>query len=164
MEYSSLKRYDYQISGWLHKRITLLTYFHSIFLDEMKLYISLYSPRKVLWGQNHKDSFIGQGISFAALWPWIFLVHSMIFYWECTVQVEDRMMGKAKLVHNWLVWYYMTWPNMEICPCSSLGLGKFANPPPPSIFNFCDPTLRRQIWWKGGEKSRVVQTWWSRAT
>ncbi len=29
-------------------------------------------------------SFIGQGISFAAPWPWICLVHSTIFYWDCT--------------------------------------------------------------------------------
>ncbi len=47
------------------------------------IHISLVSPRKILWRQNHEDSFIGQGISFAAPWPWICLGHSMIFYWEC---------------------------------------------------------------------------------
>ena len=35
--------------------------------------ISLDSPRKILWQQNHENSFIGQGISFAAPWPWISL-------------------------------------------------------------------------------------------
>ncbi len=35
------------------------------------------------WRQNHENSFIGPGISFAAPWPWICLAHSMIFYWEC---------------------------------------------------------------------------------
>ncbi len=33
--------------------------------------------------QNHENSLIGRGISFAAPWPWNCLVHSMIFYGEC---------------------------------------------------------------------------------
>ncbi len=45
----------------------------------MNSYISLDSPRKILWQQNHEHSFIGKGIYFAAPWPWNCLVHSMIF-------------------------------------------------------------------------------------
>ncbi len=35
---------------------------------------------------RYENIFIGKGISFAAPWPWICLVHSMIFYWECTLK------------------------------------------------------------------------------
>ncbi len=40
------------------------------------------------WWDND-NSFIGQGIYFAAPWPWISLVHSMIFYWECIFRVQE---------------------------------------------------------------------------
>ena len=53
---------------------------HIIFLAEMNSFKSLDLPRKILWRQNHENSFIGQGIYFATLW----LVHSMNFYWECS--------------------------------------------------------------------------------
>ncbi len=91
-------------SFWFREANTWLTWqennrlnvnFNGIFLVEKDSYISLDSPRKILWQQNHENSFIEQGISFAAQWLWNCIVYSMIFIESVqvhsNVQINDAL-------------------------------------------------------------------------
>ncbi len=47
------------------------------------------------------NSFIGQGFSCAAPWPWKCLVHSIIFYWECNDAICSNRCGLMTSTEPW---------------------------------------------------------------